>query len=373
MTTTAVTTQADRAAPELGWVNKVYVGLVVYVLVCAVWMLAGFGSERVRHYVGLLADSPACLCAVIVAIAAARRLAPGPQRSAWRALATALAMYSIGTTIAVTTWLQGHDPFPGISDLFYLAFYPAFMIGVLFLIRAAAVRVPWVQLALDATILVVGFGAFFWFLVIRPVTSATHLDFIKNALSQAYLALNCILLLTLGLLLLAGARNPGGRRGPLLLTAGFAMMSFGDILWSVAKITGSYLPGNFEDVLYVACYVPFAAAARVQLRASASVERSAPAASDALVQSLPYAAMLAAFLVLVYFARGDVGGPTTLMTMIVFSLTLLLMVRQALILRGDASMRERRAARMVEDRYASLIANASDVIMIVATDGALRF
>ena len=49
--------------------------------------------------------------------------------------------------------------------------------------------------------------------------------------------------------------------------------------------------------------------------------------------------MLAAFLVLVYFARGDVGGPTTLMTMIVFSLTMLLMVRQALILRGDEVVR----------------------------------
>jgi len=373
VTTTAITVQADRLGAEQGWINKVYIGLVVYAFVCAVWMLAGFGSERVRHYVGLLADSPPCLAAVIVAIGTARRLARGPQRAAWHGLATALALYFIGTTIAVATWLQGHDPFPGISDYFYMGFYPAFFIGVLFLIRAAALRVPWAELALDATILVVGFGAFFWFLVIRPVTSATHLDFIKNALSQAYLALNCVLLLTLGVLLLAGARNPGGRRGPLLLTAGFAMMSFGDVLWSVAKITGSYLPGSFEDVLYVACYVPFVAAARLQLRASASVERSAPAASDAVVQSLPYAAMLAAFLVLVYFARGDVGGPTTLMTMIVFSLTMLLMVRQALILRGDASIRERRAARMVEDRYASLIANASDVIMIVAADGALRF
>ena len=34
---------------------------------------------------------------------------------------------------------------------------------------------------------------------------------------------------------------------------------------------------------------------------------------------------------------------------------------------------KKRAARMVEDRFASLIANASDVIMIVEADGALRF
>jgi diguanylate cyclase (GGDEF)-like protein/PAS domain S-box-containing protein len=83
--------------------------------------------------------------------------------------------------------------------------------------------------------------------------------------------------------------------------------------------------------------------------------------------------MLTAFLVLVYFSRGEIGGPAAMMTMVVFTLTLLLMVRQGVILRGDALVREKRAARMVEDRYASLIANASDVIMIVEADGALRF
>jgi diguanylate cyclase (GGDEF)-like protein/PAS domain S-box-containing protein len=83
--------------------------------------------------------------------------------------------------------------------------------------------------------------------------------------------------------------------------------------------------------------------------------------------------MLTAFLVLVSFTRGDIGSPATVMTIVVFGLTLLVMVRQALVLREDALTRERRAARMVEARYASLIANASDVIMIVAVDGALRF
>ena len=49
------------------------------------------------------------------------------------------------------------------------------------------------------------------------------------------------------------------------------------------------------------------------------------------------------------------------------------MVRQGIVLRSDALLRERNAARIVEARYASLIANASDVIMVVDTDGTLRF
>ena len=87
-----------------------------------------------------------------------------------------------------------------------LRFYPAIFGAVVYLIRASAVRVRWMQLALDAMILVVGFGAFFWFLVIRPAGTGSEINVIKNVLSQTYLALNCILLLTLGVLLLAGCR-----------------------------------------------------------------------------------------------------------------------------------------------------------------------
>jgi diguanylate cyclase (GGDEF)-like protein/PAS domain S-box-containing protein len=359
----------SETAPR--WIDRLCVGLVIYVVICAVWMLTGLGGERITHYVGLLADSPALLVAVVVAAVAARRLARGTPRTAWRCLSLALALDCVGTTIGVNSWLHGRDPFPGIADIFYLAFYVALFAAVGFMIRAAAVRVRWVQFSLDAMILVVGFGAFFWFLVIRTAASGTEIDVIKNALSQTYIALDCIFLLTLGVLLLAGAANPSGRRVPLLLLVGFATMFLADILWSIAKIRGGYLPGALQDVLYVACYVPLAVAGREQMRATTAL--AAPSTSDSLAQSLPYAAMLTAFLVLVSFTRGDIGNPATVMTIVVFGLALLVMVRQGLVLREEASTRERRAARMVEDRYASLIANASDVIMIVAVDGALRF
>ena len=368
---TSGSAQEHRCETLPGWVDKLCVGLVIYAVICGAWMLAGFGGERVRHYVGLLAAEPACLIAGIVAVTAARRLKEGAPRTAWWFLSIALALYFVGQGIATSAGLQGRDPFPGLADAFYVAFYLAFIAAVMFLIRDAAVKVHWVQLALDATILVFGFGAFFWFLVIRPAASATEMDVIKKVLTQTYMGLDSILLLTFGMLLLASAGNPSGRRVRLLLLLGFAMSFIGDILWSVTKISGAYLPGAFQDVLYIASYAPLAAAGREQMRATTI--RVSPSASDSLAQSLPYAAMLSAFLVLVYFTRGDIGGPTTVMTIIVFALTLLVMVRQALVLREDALTRERRAAGLVERRYASLIANASDAIMIVAVDGTLQF
>ncbi|MBS0375878.1 MAG: EAL domain-containing protein [Proteobacteria bacterium] len=365
---TAATT--DGARPPR-WVDRLCLGLLVYTVVAAFWMLTGLGGERVRHYVGLLADTPACVVAFVVAAAAARRQPPGPTRTGWHCLALALALYGIATAIGVASWLRDTDPFPGIADVFNLAFYPFFFAGLVYKIRAAAVRVRWLNLSLDALVLVAGFGAFFWFLIIRQTAGGTQLDVVKTALSQTYIALNCVMVLALGVLLLAAAESRSGRRVALLLSVGFATMLLGDVAWSVAKITGHYLSGDLQDALYVACYLPLALAARERLRA-AEVEAESHAL-QLFAQALPYASMFTAFAVLVMLTHGDVRSPTTVMTIIVFALALLTMLRQALVSRQDALIRERRAARLVEDRYASLIANASDVIMIVAEDGTLRF
>jgi predicted signal transduction protein with EAL and GGDEF domain len=94
---------------------------------------------------------------------------------------------------------------------------------------------------------------------------------------------------------------------------------------------------------------------------------------NAVALGLPYAAMPTSFVVLVYFTRGATSDPAVVMTIIIFVLTMLVMLRQGVILHDDAALRERRAAGLVEARYASLIRNASDVIMIADPDGRLRF
>jgi diguanylate cyclase (GGDEF)-like protein/PAS domain S-box-containing protein len=372
--TRVITAPPVRFAASPRWVDGLCLTLVVYVVTGNVWMLTGFGGPVVTHYIGLFSDAPAALASAVVCAAAARQMPQGSaQRLAWIALAAALALQFLGNLVAAFGWVLGHDPFPGPADIFFCAFYPALVAAALLLIRAAAVRIPWIQLSLDATIFVVGFGAFFWFLVIHPAAAHAELGLLKEALSQAYVALDCVLLLMLGLLLLTGSGHAGGQRVPLLLLSGFATMFLADILWSLAKVRGYYLPGGFQDVLYISCYAPIAAAGRVQMRTIAAPARALSSTSDTLARALPYAAMLTAFLVLVYCSRGDIGGPATVMTLIVFALTLLLMVRQGVVMRGESLIREQRAARLVEDRYASLIANASDVIMIVGADEVVRF
>jgi len=359
--TLPVPARSPRLEVAPRWVDRLLVGFVIYVIAGTAWMLSGLGGPGVIYYVGLFYKLPAELLAVVVSAATARRMSAGALRLAWRSLTIALTLYLIADCISPVFWLEGRDPFPSPTDILYLAFYLPFAAAALWLIRAAAVRVPWIQLSFDAAIFMVGFGAFFWFLVVHPAAMHEQLGFLKGALSEAYLALDCLSMLLLGVLLLTGAGSVGGRRIPLLLLAGFATMFLADILWSLAKVRGYYLPGGFQDVLYLACYLPVAAAGREQMRAVATPTRDASGTSDALARSLPYAAMAAACLVLVYLSRGDLGRPGTVMTGIVFGLTVLLMFRQGVML------------RMVEDHFASLVANAADVIMIVGADGVVRF
>ena len=360
MDTSAIPARTPNPVSVPGWVDRLVIAFALYVAVGAVWMLSGAGGPKVSLWLGLLYKMPAELIAIIVVFATARRMMPGPSRSAWWYLVAALTLYLIGDCIGLTSWLMGIDPFPGPSDFLYCAFYVPLAATALWLIRAAAVRVPWVQLSLDATIFVVGFGAFFWFFVVEPAAIHAQLGILKEALSEAYLALDSFCLLLLGVLLLTGSDN-GGWRIPSLLLTGFATMFLGDIIWSLAKVRGYYLPGGVQDVLYLASYLPMAVAGRAQMRAVKASVRETSRTSGALARSMPYVAMAVAFLVLIYLSRGGLGGQATLMIGVVFVLTLLLMFRQAVVL------------RMAEEHYASLVANASDVIMIIGADGVVRF
>jgi len=165
------------------WLDRLLIALAIYIAGGTAWMLSGAGGTRFIFYVGLYyQDAAEVLCLIVVA-ATARRMAAGPLRSAWWSLTAALALYLIGDGIETISWTLGRDPFPG-PDCFYCAFYLPLAASALWMIRAGAVRVPWTQLSLDATIFVVGFGAFFWFLVIEP--AAIHAQLGMGDLSQSF-------------------------------------------------------------------------------------------------------------------------------------------------------------------------------------------
>ncbi len=357
-----------------GWTGATTVALFVYVALAILLTFVDSGGSRVLELVNLYSDSPPSIVATILAGAAAFGSSDPAARRTWWLLTAALGCYSIGNVSHATYWLFDLDPFPSIGDVFFLAFYPLVIAAALSAIRSAAVRVPWARLGLDAAILLLGFGGFFWFFVIEPTAAAQQdPDVLRYALAQAYIALNCLVLLACAVLLMHAHSLPIPRRSIMLLTLGFASMSIADIVWAMSKVGGSYLPGGVSDAMYLSCYVWLAAAAREQLRGTRAARRAPGPLTSAALQGIPYLTMPVAFIVLVAVESSTASSPANLMTATIFVLTSLVMLRQGVISRDEALLRERRAAGLVEARYASLIRNASDVIMIADADGRLRF
>ncbi|MEY2920918.1 MAG: hypothetical protein RL261_2223 [Pseudomonadota bacterium] len=357
-----------------GWTGAVAVGLFVYIAIAIVLILLESNGRPWLDVFNLYSDSAASVAVAILTGAAARRCTEPAARRTWWLLTAALGVYSIGNLLHSTYWLYGIDPFPSIGDVFFLAFYPLVFAAVLTVIRTAAVRVQWVRLGLDTAILMLGFGAFFWFFVIAPTADAQRdPNLLKYVLAQVYIALNCLMLLACGVLLMHSGATPIRRRSLMLLTLGFSSMSLADIVWAMSKVDGSYIPGGTSDVIYLSCYIWLAAAAREQLRGKGRTRHPPSAFSKALIEGMPYIAMMMSFMVLVYVESSTAASPVNTMTVIIFVLTSLVMLRQGVLSRDDALLRERRAAGIVEARYASLIKNASDVIMITNAEGTLQF
>jgi diguanylate cyclase (GGDEF)-like protein/PAS domain S-box-containing protein len=357
-----------------GWTGWLAGGLFIYVPLALLITALGNSENRAFEIFQLYSDSPACIGATILAALAAVRATSPAVRRTWGWFAAALGVYSIGNLQNSTYWLFGIDPFPSIGDVFFCGFYPLLFAGILTAIRADALHVQWGRLALDATILMLGFGAFFWFFVIAPTAAADHdPNLVKYVLTQGYIALNCLMVLAFGILLMHAGTGAIARRTLIMLTIGFSTMSVADIVWAMAKVTGGYELGGMSDVIYLSCYAFLIAAAREQLRGAPAVRQQASALGNAMIQGMPYVAMLVSFLVFVYVEKSSMSSPATAMTAVIFTLTLLVMLRQGVMSRDDALLRERRAAGIVEARYASLIRNASDVIMIADVDGRLRF
>jgi diguanylate cyclase (GGDEF)-like protein/PAS domain S-box-containing protein len=356
-----------------GWTGMLVVGLAVYA--CAMILLALCNPEAIRSFeiFSLFFDVPVYVGATVLAAMAAYRSVDPDARRVWQLLTASLVVYNTGNLQNSISWYLGHDPFPSIGDVFFYAFYPFLLVAVLAIVRAGAVRVPWGRLALDGLILALGFGAFFWFFVIRPSSLAsTESNVVRHVLAQGYIVFTCLMVVTFGAFLMNVRAGPLTRRTLVLMTVGFSFMFLGDIVWAILKVTGEYMVGSLSDSLYLSCYVGLAAAAREHLRGPPAAKVASDAGTT-LSRGLPYLAMLVAFIVLVYFQRDDASQPTTVMTVIIFALTLLVMLRQGVILRDEAQMQADRAAGLVEARYASLIRNASDVIMITDVDGRLRF
>ena len=174
----------------------------------------------------------------------------------WFFFAFAQLAYAVGdVTWSYIELVLKQDPFPSISDGFYLLYYPLAALGILLLPKARIVAEERVKLILDSCMVVIASGLTYWLLLIAPIIRAgSEEDPLSLFISLAYPILDMVLLWALVSLL----ASPMIVQRPLpiyLLAGGVVLQVLADSIYGYQSIIGDYSSGNWLNVIYIAAYL----------------------------------------------------------------------------------------------------------------------
>ena len=272
---------------------------------------------------------------------------------AWSLLALAQLLYALADGL----WLylqavMGEPPYPSITDLLYLSYYPLFALG-LFLIPAAKLsREERLKNILDVSTVVVAALLLSWQFIIGPTLADSDGDILLLAVSMAYPVLDLVLFFTLLMLLF--------RKGlqvtlePLyLLELSVLGTIVADVLFIYQTFSDGYAPGNLVDIAYIASY-SFVILAGL-LHGSRARRAEPPEAHEyrpGWVVYLPYVWSVPAYLML--FLADQVIIPYLVLVFGVGLVLALIASRQMLALNENAQLyKEERARRRLAESMGS--------------------
>ena len=304
--------------PLIAWIG------VTYFLGYALWLAFGWGGAGVLIVVSdvgsLVAEGLVLLC-VMLAI----RSTAGRQRTAWVALAAGMASWFVGDAIWAfyELGLATEVPFPSLADLGYLGFYICTLF-VLVMLPTGNAGVTLARLFLDGLLMAVSLFALAWVAGLDDVVAAGGTDPFSFALSLFY-PLADVALFTMAALMLSRA-GPGQRLTISLLAGGIAAVAIADSVYVYLDINGTYLSGNYIDILWMGGLMLMAAGALVAARGRWHVVDSRDATQRAVW--VPYVPLLVAVVPSVwYLFDGKNPGPILAALLL---LTATVLVRQVL-------------------------------------------
>ena len=200
----------------------------------------------------------------------------------------------------------GTDPLSFALSLFYpLADVALFTMAALMLSRAGpdqrvTISVTVARLFLDGLLLAVSFFALAWVSGLDDVVAAGGTDPLSFALSLFY-PLADVALFTMAALMLSRA-GPDQRVTISLLATGIAVVAIADSVYVYLSIDGTYLSGNYIDILWTGGVMLMAVAALVAARARWHVVDSHDSTQAAVW--VPYVPLLVAVIPSVWYLFG---------------------------------------------------------------------
>ncbi|MEU0084315.1 EAL domain-containing protein [Streptomyces sp. NPDC006274] len=335
----------------------------------------GWGSTRLALVMGDFGLSLAALIAAVSCLLYARSTACR-FRPAWLLFALSSAMASAGN--AIWGWYEvvlGRPvPSPSVADLFFLCFAPPAIVGLLVLAKRPVSKAGWVCLGLDAWLIGGSLLTLSWSLALAHTAHAQGESVAPAALSLAYPLLDIVLVSMV--LALHFRRSSANRSAVNTAIAGLALTVLCDALFTSPLLRESYRSGQLLDAGWFAgslllAYAPWGArrvpdAARPPL----GVRHPGRPITSSLSALTPYLAAAVCTLGILY---NVIEGRRVDRVVVLTGCTvvLALVVRQGIMLLDNIALTHELAQK--ENHFRSLVQGSSDVIMIAAPSGVLRY
>lgn len=359
---------------------------IVLALVCggyATGAALGWGSDRLAAFMGDFGLSAAALIAAVSCFCYARRH-HSRFRPAWLLFAASSAMLGLGN--GVWGWyevvLRLPVPSPSLADFSFLLFAPPAIVGLLVLAKRPVNRAGWVCLALDAWLIGGSLLTLSWSLALAQTTGSMESSVAREALALAYPLLDIVLVSMV--LALHFKRSAANRSAINTAIAAFALTVLCDALFSSPLLRDDYRSGQILDAGWFAGSMLLAYAPWVAPRGGA--ERQAPDRGGAsgrgtqLHSGRPVVGSLAALAPYLAAAVCTLGILFNVLDgrridrVVLFTactVVLALVVRQGIMLLDNITLTQELAQK--ENHFRSLVQGSSDVIMIAAPTGVLRY
>ncbi|MFB7452915.1 putative bifunctional diguanylate cyclase/phosphodiesterase [Streptomyces sp. NPDC056194] len=335
----------------------------------------GWGSPRLALFMGDFGLSAAALTAAVSCFLYGRAHRDS-ARPAWLLFAFSSFMAAAGN--AVWGWyevvLRTDVPDFSVADLCFLLFAPPAIVGLLVLAKKPVTRAGWVCLGLDAWLIGGSLLTLSWSLALARTAHVEGESVSQAALSLAYPLLDIVLVSMV--LVLHFRRSQANRSATNTAIAALALTVLCDALFTSPLLRESYASGQLLDAGWFAgslllAYAPWGVRRPPDGAAAARGPRlhSRPVAGS-LAALTPYLAAAVCTLGILY---NVVEGrrPDRVVVLTGCTVVLALVVRQGIMLLDNIALTHELAQK--ENHFRSLVQGSSDVIMIAAPTGTLRY
>ncbi len=306
---------------------------ILYTLVNLAWTYFHWGGpEHVTLIANLFSFLPSLL-----AVSAAWRVAADKKlttslRRAWFILGVSFLMFLIGNLVwAYLEVFLGVEPFPSLADVFYLAFYPFGLWGLLILPGAQQNRRERLTLWLDLLSVLSAAALFVGYFIILPNAALSSSDLLTQVISAAYPIGS--LFLTGGLLAILYRRpSPDTQAALNFLLLGMLFFISSDFAFGYTSLTGTYTVGGWTDAGWNAAQLFFLLAALRQLyHGTDTVTTDAGMTTQVKpVRVLPLVAVLLGYGLVFYVGVVSVGPGAVWLLLGALLLTVMVIGRQML-------------------------------------------